>query len=418
MALWDVHEPERATPAGHLDDARGPVAFPPERDVLVTTDTRRALRLWDVHDPGAPTPLGAVPTNHGGTVTGLAFDHRGRMLATSSDDKTVRLWDAADPEHPRALGAPLTGHTSTVPAVQFNSTGTTLLSAGQDGSLFVWDLSDAAHARQSALMFASSGLTGLNALSAAPNGHTVAVATTNVTVVGDSSPTTSWRRSAPRTTRPSPARNGSATSPAHPHRRSARRHPPAIYRATTGRKPAGPSVPAMNSDQDAFLESLYKAHGTALHGYVTSAMDGDRLAAEDVVQETMLRAWQHADTLTALTTPRAWLYTVARRMIIDRWRSRHARPREVGDSPLRFVGVPDHTEESNTSVIVRAALAELTPKYRAALVEVYLHDRTTREAVTVLDIPIGTVKSRIHVARRTLHTILDRKGVGRGAVGE
>jgi RNA polymerase sigma-70 factor (ECF subfamily) len=166
------------------------------------------------------------------------------------------------------------------------------------------------------------------------------------------------------------------------------------------------------NNADAHIESLYKAHGTALHGYVMSMLGGDRPAAEDIVQETMLRAWQHADAVTAVASPRAWLFTVAHRLIIDRWRSRTARPREVADTPLLYLGVPDHAEDADTGMLVRAALTELTPKYRAALVEVYLHDRTTREAAAVLDIPIGTMKSRLHAALHTLRAILTASAHG------
>jgi RNA polymerase sigma-70 factor, ECF subfamily len=155
-----------------------------------------------------------------------------------------------------------------------------------------------------------------------------------------------------------------------------------------------------------FLDSLYEAHGAALLGFVVSAVDGDRQAAEDIVQEAMLRAWQHAGTVRALTSQRAWLFAVTRRLAIDRWRSRTARPREVTDTPLLYVGVPDHAEASLSRIMVRQALAGLTPKYRAAVVEVFLHGRSAKEAAAALDIPVGTLKSRLHTALRVLRRAL------------
>jgi RNA polymerase sigma-70 factor (ECF subfamily) len=151
-----------------------------------------------------------------------------------------------------------------------------------------------------------------------------------------------------------------------------------------------------------FLANLYTAHGAALLGFAVSAVDGDRQAAEDIVQETMLKAWQHAGTVAALPSPRPWLFTVARRIAIDRWRGRNARPREVVDTPLSYVGVADHTEVALSRITVRQALARLTPKQRATVEEVYLRDRSAKEAAATLGIPVGTLKSRLHEALRSL----------------
>lgn len=88
-------------------------------------------------------------------------------------------------------------------------------------------------------------------------------------------------------------------------------------------------------------------------------VDGDRCAAEDIVQETMLRAWHSADTVRSATSPRAWLLAVARRIAVDRWRSRQARPRETPDTPLQFIGVPDDADATVSAILVREAVAGL-----------------------------------------------------------
>lgn len=157
----------------------------------------------------------------------------------------------------------------------------------------------------------------------------------------------------------------------------------------------------------AFLDALYDDHKTALLRFAMSLVDGDQYAAEDIVQETMLRAWKCADSVQAATSPRAWLLAVARRVAVDRWRSRQARPPEVPDTPLQFLGLPDHADATVSTVLVREAVAGLSPKYQAAITEVFLHDRTTREAAARLGVPVGTVKSRLHAAMRNLHTVLD-----------
>jgi RNA polymerase sigma-70 factor (ECF subfamily) len=165
-----------------------------------------------------------------------------------------------------------------------------------------------------------------------------------------------------------------------------------------------------NGSGNEFLNGLYVAHGAALAGVVLPAVNGDRQVAEDIVQETMLKAWQHADEVRAMASPRPWLFTVAHRLTIDRWRSRNARPREVVDTPLQYLGVPDHSETALSGILVREALAELTPKYRAALVEVFIRGRSAKEAAAVLGIPLGTLKSRLHGALRALRAALDERG--------
>jgi RNA polymerase sigma-70 factor (ECF subfamily) len=101
---------------------------------------------------------------------------------------------------------------------------------------------------------------------------------------------------------------------------------------------------------------------------------------------------------------------VAQRLVVDRWRSRNARPQEVVDTPLLYMGMADHTDRTLSRIVVREALAALTPKYRATIVEIFLRDRSEKEAAAVLGIPVGTVKSRLHAALRTLRVAIDTKG--------
>ncbi|MBO0883325.1 MAG: sigma-70 family RNA polymerase sigma factor, partial [Mycobacterium sp.] len=158
------------------------------------------------------------------------------------------------------------------------------------------------------------------------------------------------------------------------------------------------------------MRSLYAEYGRMLLGYAYR-LTGDRQRAEDVVQETLLRAWRHAESLTAERgSVRSWLLTVARNVVVDMSRARQVRPIEVGGGPgdIAVAGssVPDQTTDVENAVIVERALAQLSPEYRAVLVEVYLNGRTATEASRVLQIPVGTVKSRTHHALRALRARL------------
>src|SRR5882724_2910718 len=80
---------------------------------------------------------------------------------------------------------------------------------------------------------------------------------------------------------------------------------------------------------EALVRSLYEEHGRSLLAYATR-LTGDHAAAEDVVQETLVRAWRHADDLeNGKGSVRGWLLTVARNIVVDRARARASRPQEV-----------------------------------------------------------------------------------------
>ncbi|MEU8952444.1 sigma-70 family RNA polymerase sigma factor [Streptomyces sp. NPDC048489] len=156
---------------------------------------------------------------------------------------------------------------------------------------------------------------------------------------------------------------------------------------------------------EALIRLLYAEHGKALLAYATR-MTGDRMAAEDIVQETFIRAWRHPEVIAnPETSLRHWLFKVTRNLLTDRFRARSARPDEVGENEAAVVAQPDHADGVVTSIAVMAALERLTPEHRAVLVEVYYRGRTASEAGRNLGVPEGTVKSRAHHALKALRKL-------------
>jgi RNA polymerase sigma-70 factor (ECF subfamily) len=156
---------------------------------------------------------------------------------------------------------------------------------------------------------------------------------------------------------------------------------------------------------EALVRSLYEEHGRALLAYATR-LTGDRAAAEDVVQETLLRAWKHPEVLVnGRGSVRGWLLTVARNIITDRARARAARPVEVAESPATPPIERDHADSVVDSMVVMEALDQLSGHHRDVLVELYFRGRSVTEAADVLGIPPGTVKSRSHHALRALREV-------------
>lgn len=169
----------------------------------------------------------------------------------------------------------------------------------------------------------------------------------------------------------------------------------------------------MSAGDDAeFVRVLYAEHGDALYAHALRLSGGDRQRAEDLVQETLLRAWRHPEGLDPERgSVRAWLFTTARHLSIDAWRRRSVRvPEVMTDSPPEPV-TEDETERAVEGWLVAEALRRLTPAHREVLVECFYRGRSVNEAAALLGVPPGTVKSRTHYALRSLRLVLEEMGV-------
>jgi RNA polymerase sigma-70 factor (ECF subfamily) len=160
------------------------------------------------------------------------------------------------------------------------------------------------------------------------------------------------------------------------------------------------------------LRVLFDRHATVLLAYALRLADGDRGRAEDIVQETLVRAWRNIDRLDEAAGPvRPWLFTVAQRVAIDAHRARRARPPETGDAVLAAVPSLDELEHTLDRIVVADALESLSAEHRAVIIETYYRGRSVAEAAGILGIPAGTVKSRSYYALRALKLALAERGV-------
>lgn len=181
------------------------------------------------------------------------------------------------------------------------------------------------------------------------------------------------------------------------------RPPPApAWDAPAAGRPPQPA-PSGGSDPAQIVASLYADSGAFVLTYVSGLLK-DRHLAEDVVQETMLRAWQHCDQFSAEKgSVRGWLMRVAHNIAMDKLRMRRSRPTEVAEDTIPDAGVTeDHSDTVLTALQVEHALGRLSPGHRAVLEQIYLNGCTAREAAVRLGIPEGTVFSRAYYALRIL----------------
>lgn len=179
--------------------------------------------------------------------------------------------------------------------------------------------------------------------------------------------------------------------------------------------PAYPAAPSARRSADEMLAALYADYGSDLRRFA-QRLTGDPGSAEDIVQETMLRAWRHPDRVGDRTdTRRAWLYTIARHVAIDQHRARQARPPEAADLTV-LVGraAPDQIDAAITQWDLASALAGLRPRDRDLLTARYLRDRSIHDMAADLNVPAGTIKSRLSAARSALRRTLQS---GHGTFG-
>jgi RNA polymerase sigma-70 factor (ECF subfamily) len=159
------------------------------------------------------------------------------------------------------------------------------------------------------------------------------------------------------------------------------------------------------------LRSLHDEHAGALRSYVLGLTGGDRGKAQDVVQETLLRAWRNLAGPEQIggSGRRGWLFTVAKRIAIDDWRAAYRRPAVVTDQ-VPEQSVEDAAQQTVDRQLVLSALRTLSTKHRQVLFECYFRDASVAEAADTLGVPAGTVKSRTHYALLALRRAIDDMG--------
>lgn len=140
---------------------------------------------------------------------------------------------------------------------------------------------------------------------------------------------------------------------------------------------------------------------------------GDRQSAEEVVQDTLLRVWRNGDRFDpdrgSLDT---WVFTIARNCATDMLRRRAARPHAT----ISLDEAPATPTAADVDRVLEAwvlgeALQALSPEHREAIVEVHYRGRTVRETAALLELPEGTVKSRVYYGLRSLRLHLEERGV-------
>ena len=163
----------------------------------------------------------------------------------------------------------------------------------------------------------------------------------------------------------------------------------------------------------ASLGRLYERYSGPLFGYLYR-LAGDRMTAEEILQDTMLAVWRSAGAFEGRAKVTTWLFGVARRQAHNRLRGRSA-PESAGfdlpDRPDQGAGPEDLAIAAAGGTPVAAAINLLPAHHRDVIALVFVAGLPLADVAEVLAIPVGTVKSRLHHARAAVAASLTAQEV-------
>lgn len=160
------------------------------------------------------------------------------------------------------------------------------------------------------------------------------------------------------------------------------------------------------------VSEIYREHGPALRRFVMR-VSNDKDAAEDILQETVLKVWQTAPLITG--SLRSYLFATARNVLIDRHRRASVRiaPSSLSDTDPVSSSDSGRIDELLDRVLMEEALLHLSEEHRQVVLQLHYAGSTVAQAAAYLGVPEGTVKSRAYYAVRALRSVLEEMGIER-----
>jgi len=176
---------------------------------------------------------------------------------------------------------------------------------------------------------------------------------------------------------------------------------------------------ARNGDREAFRELVQLYKDKMYH--LAYRMLSNKQEAEDVVQETFLRVYTNLNRYDDTHKFSTWIYRIATNLCIDRLRKRKGtlsldaeNPEGEGIDGYDMLSSSDPLPEqqlvlSETQQLIRDAIEKLPAKYKSIVILRYLHDMSLQEISNVLNMPVTTIKTRVHRGREALRKKLDQR---------
>ncbi len=190
-------------------------------------------------------------------------------------------------------------------------------------------------------------------------------------------------------------------------------------------QPSGPDVVSAASDRELLVriqsddlgafEAFFERYRSLIHR-TAYGLTGDRQVAEEILQDTFLRAYRHRHSLRTDVSPVPWLHRVALNLCYSRLGRRRLATGPIEDETHQVrdgaLEPADHVEREELRRTIRFGIQALPAKHQSVIVLYYLHGMSLQETADALGIALGTVKSRLHYALQALqgHLAAERRG--------
>jgi len=171
---------------------------------------------------------------------------------------------------------------------------------------------------------------------------------------------------------------------------------------------------AQNRDKEAFGQ-LFDHYAPLIRAYSLARDRGADLVADDLVQEVMTRVWLKAEKYNGkLANLNTWIFTLARNCRIDYLRRNSRYATEIDPTDI-FNDIEDdgpgpfqQVQQSRAEISIKAGLKQLPREQSEILTKVYLEGKSHQQASEELQLPLGTVKSRVRLALKKLEVLVAR----------
>ncbi|HLH89932.1 MAG TPA: sigma-70 family RNA polymerase sigma factor [Xanthobacteraceae bacterium] len=176
-------------------------------------------------------------------------------------------------------------------------------------------------------------------------------------------------------------------------------------------------VRQMASGHKLAMRALFARHQVKVYRFALRIVR-DAALAEDVVSETFIDAWQHADRFEGRSSVSTWLLGIARHKALTAANRRQTESLDC-DAAQNVVDTANNPEaelgDRDRGAVVRRCLKALSPEHAEIIDLVYYQEKSIKEIVEILGIPDNTVKTRMFYARKRLATLVAAEGIDRAA---
>lgn len=165
------------------------------------------------------------------------------------------------------------------------------------------------------------------------------------------------------------------------------------------------SIAALKAKEKKAFENLYDKYSGALFNIILRIVNSNEVA-EDVLQESFLKIWKNIDSYDDnKATIFTWMLNISKNTALDALRKANSRPSIQTDTENVYVDSLRTVQMNTDSIGLKNSLKYLTPEQNVVIQAIYFNGLTHEEASKALDIPLGTVKTRIRMGLTTLKNV-------------